>query len=99
MMCLVILHRVREKPVIIRTLNRRTKDFDNHQDMTTVAKIVGYAAPMKVGIANFMVRGISDMVPAIGGTINLRGIAFPVTMVFLVILHRVWEKPVIIRNE
>jgi len=85
MMCLVILHRVREKPVIIKTLNRRTKDFDNHQDMmtvvkivgyaqdmTTVLKIVGYVAPTKEDIVNFMVRGISDMVPAIGGTTNLR---------------------------
>jgi chemotaxis signal transduction protein len=67
--------------------------------MKTAVKIVGYVVPMKVGIANFMVRGISDMVPAIGGTINLRGIVLPVTMVFLVILHRVWEKPVFMRNE
>jgi hypothetical protein len=69
------------------------------QDMTTVLKIVGYVAPTKEDIVNFMVRGISGMVPVIGGTINLRGTAFPAIMMCLVILHRVWEKPVFMRNE
>jgi hypothetical protein len=96
----VILHRVRENPVIIRTLNSRTKDFDNHQDMmtvvkimgyaqdmTTVLKIVGYVVPMKEDIANLMVRGISDTVLETGGTINLRGTVFPVVIKCLVILQ------------
>jgi len=99
MMCLVILHRVREKRVTIRMIHSRTKDGVRNQDMTTVAKIVGYVAPVKEDIANFMVRGIFDMVPETDGAINLQGTVFPAAMVCLVILHRVREKPVIIGNE
>src|SRR5665647_413913 len=66
--------------------------------MTMVVKLVGSAVPVKGVIADLTVRGISDMVPAIGGTINLQGTVFPVTMMCLVIRHRVREKPVIIRT-
>jgi len=72
MMCSVILHRVPEKPVTIRTLHSRTKDGVRNQDMTIVVKIAGYNAPKKVDIAVLMVRGIFDMVPETDGTIDLR---------------------------
>jgi hypothetical protein len=74
-----------EKPAIIRRLDNRTKDGILHQDMTTVVRIAGYAAPTKEDIANFTAKGISDTAPETGGTINPQGTVLAAVIMCLAI--------------
>jgi hypothetical protein len=97
MMYLVILHRVEQKPAIIRTHGNRTKDGVRHQDMTMIVELAGCAAPMKEITADLTARGISDMVSATAGTINPPEEALPATTMCLVIPRRVEQRPAIIR--